>query len=124
MDTPAWDARIEDAGLSVRTVNALRGIGIKTLAEANELGRVELLRTPYLGPNGVAGLFDIIDARKAKYPTQPAVNAAQGMTLRDWFAGQALAWAGHDGWLTRDHENMAKRAYRMADAMIAARSGQ
>ena len=49
---------------------------------------------------------------------------SNGMTLRDWFAGQALAWAGHDGWLTRDHENMAKRAYRMADAMIAARSAQ
>ena len=44
-----------------------------------------------------------------------------GMSLRDWFAGQALAWAGHDGWLIRDPENMAKRAYRMADAMIAAR---
>ena len=47
-----------------------------------------------------------------------------GMTMRDWFAGQALVWAGHEGWLTRDHENMAKRAYRMADAMIAARSAQ
>ena len=46
---------------------------------------------------------------------------SHGMTLRDWFAGQALAWAGHDGWLARDHENIAKRAYRMADAMLAAR---
>lgn len=46
-----------------------------------------------------------------------------GMTLRDWFAGQALA-----GMLATDTdasfykaEVAAERSYRMADAMIAAR---
>ena len=46
-----------------------------------------------------------------------------GMSLRDWFAGQALA-----GFVVRqsaafsDAETGAKFAYRYADAMIAARS--
>ena len=60
----------------------------------------------------------------------PDGNSADhfGMTLRDWFAGQAL-----QGWLASfgpdqvhpvatDIENsVAKQAYQMADAMIAAR---
>jgi len=46
---------------------------------------------------------------------------SMGMTLRDWFAGQALAWAGHDNWTSSDPSALAARAYRMADAMIAAR---
>ena len=44
-----------------------------------------------------------------------------GMTLRDWFAGQALA-----GMLDRTYgikcEIIATRSYEMADAMIAARN--
>ena len=43
-----------------------------------------------------------------------------GMSLRDWFAGQALACAKH-------HDNqtiMAMRAYDLADAMIAERGTQ
>lgn len=44
-----------------------------------------------------------------------------GMTLRDWFAGQALA-----GLMAYPHSNdtwadAAKRAWIMADAMLAAR---
>ena len=47
-----------------------------------------------------------------------------GMTLRDWFAGQALA----QGWMCLkdndavDYKWNAIHAYRMADAMIAERS--
>lgn len=47
-----------------------------------------------------------------------------GMSLRDWFAGQALAavigvraTSSHDGW----NDMVAKAAYRIADAMIEAR---
>jgi hypothetical protein len=48
-----------------------------------------------------------------------------GMSLRDWFAGQALA-----GWIAGerdphasawDHSWWAREAYKCADAMIAAR---
>ena len=45
----------------------------------------------------------------------------EGMTLRDWFAGQALA-----GMLDRAYgikcEIIAARSYEMADAMLAARN--
>lgn len=45
-----------------------------------------------------------------------------GMTLRDWFAGKALA-----GWLAEANlpdekiESLAARMYRIADAMLKAR---
>lgn len=47
-----------------------------------------------------------------------------GMTLRDYFAGQALAGLfNHSGWATRcDAEQIALRAYHFADAMLAERS--
>jgi hypothetical protein len=51
-----------------------------------------------------------------------------GMTLRDWFAGQALAgMCGHPRALSqvsdRDLASDAVLVYRIADAMIAARGG-
>jgi hypothetical protein len=51
---------------------------------------------------------------------RPMVAAAPGMTLRDWFAGQAL-----QGLLastkTSDALTIAKDAYILADAMLRAR---
>ena len=48
-------------------------------------------------------------------------SVSPGMTLRDWFAGQALA-----GMLDRTYgmkiEIIAARSYEMADAMIATRN--
>lgn len=52
----------------------------------------------------------------------PVLNG--GMSIRDWFAGQAL-----DGILSQEgavkgyESNDATRAYAIADAMIAARTG-
>jgi hypothetical protein len=45
-------------------------------------------------------------------------DTSTGMTLRDWFAGQALANVDHDPDLP---EIAARAAYRIADAMLAAR---
>ena len=47
-----------------------------------------------------------------------------GMSLRDWFAGQALAiaWDARDkGYYEGDDNDMARCAYAMADAMLEAR---
>lgn len=46
-----------------------------------------------------------------------------GMTLRDWFAGQALAGmlASEAGIPPYSNSWAAERAYQMADAMLAAR---
>lgn len=49
---------------------------------------------------------------------------SSGMSLRDWFAGQALAiaWDARDkGYYEGDNSDMAKCAYQMADAMLEAR---
>lgn len=53
----------------------------------------------------------------------------EGMTLRDWFAGQALlmSWVGFDRGYYDDKatdEKIAANAYAIADAMIAARGGE
>ena len=45
-----------------------------------------------------------------------------GMTLRDWFAGQALGKCLHEFWGDDESlESAAIAAYQIADAMIAAR---
>lgn len=57
----------------------------------------------------------------------PAVGY-KGMTLRDWFAGQALCGVMHDRaiWDSGHGEqrDIAERMYQFADAMIAVRAEQ
>jgi len=62
------------------------------------------------------------------FPARHTPEHTPGMTLRDWFAGQAVIgianlWKGNMG----DFDNQAadrtaKAAYRMADAMLEARA--
>lgn len=58
------------------------------------------------------------------YTSYPNVESSGGMTLRDYFAAKAMQALVMDG-LKRDGSatvpNVAKDAYRMADAMLAAR---
>lgn len=80
-----------------------------------------------------------IDNSGQAFPSHPILyssadaHQAQGMSLRDWFAGQALAGElaaedmGEGAVLLRTKENaelMAARAYHMADAMLSARSNR
>lgn len=57
--------------------------------------------------------------------TQPGSYVHHGMSLRDWFAGQALGFviATFDAYLPdkATPENFATESYRIADAMLAAR---
>jgi hypothetical protein len=49
----------------------------------------------------------------------------QGMTLRDWFAGQALAGlTGNPECAWKDGEELSGCAFTWADAMIKAREAQ
>jgi len=62
---------------------------------------------------------------------EPVNNEFNGMTLRDWFAGQAMigmvaCWEkGPDGrWIAGyKAPEVVKQAYAIADAMIAERKG-
>lgn len=57
-------------------------------------------------------------------PSGDLAVATEGMTLRDWFAGQALMGiiAGCAGsGLTYDDHEAAEDAFQVADAMLAAR---
>jgi hypothetical protein len=58
--------------------------------------------------------------RNGKETTVPA----QGMTLRDYFAGQALAGALADPTCDLAPIELAKIVYREADAMLAAREAK
>ena len=62
-------------------------------------------------------------------PAFPGVtenDTGEGMTLRDYFAGQALAGLCSDGsagtYMSRNQ--VAEACYRMGDAMIAARDAE
>ena len=59
------------------------------------------------------------------FPREDFHNGVPGMSLRDWFAGQAMA-----GWLASfgpddgyRSAGIAEFAYEIADDMLAARSG-
>lgn len=50
-------------------------------------------------------------------------NSYEGMTLRDWFAGQALAgMSAHPKIGNNSDELMARLAYSQADAMLVERA--
>jgi len=48
-------------------------------------------------------------------------SSNDGMTLRDWFAGQALEMS-HEDFATLDARSLALNCYDLADAMLVARA--
>lgn len=66
-------------------------------------------------------IFDQTRGHGGMYIDSDDAGVPKGMTLRDWFAGQALgAYCCHVS-LDATKEDTAIWAYQMADAMIAAR---
>jgi hypothetical protein len=68
----------------------------------------------------MAALFEAGDV--PAFPTTAPYHIQGGMTLRDWFAGQALAGIIHGSagsGLEYDVSEAAEDAYKVADAMIA-----
>ncbi len=60
--------------------------------------------------------------REALDPRATGWHMEDGMTLRDWLAGQALTSMNYD-WFDSSNRNqeMAQESYNIADAMLAAR---
>jgi hypothetical protein len=48
-------------------------------------------------------------------------SAFQGMTLRDYFAAKAMQGFMGSSWNVKSFEEMATKAYELADAMMKAR---
>ncbi|MFQ6183618.1 hypothetical protein ACLMJV_16945 [Sinorhizobium meliloti] len=58
----------------------------------------------------------------AAFPVQSSTWDYKGLTVRDWFAGQALAGlCANPVFSENDNDELAVIAYETADAMIAAR---
>ena len=53
------------------------------------------------------------------FPVTAYYGGKEGMTLRDWFAGQALIGERNKGW---PKTITAEECYEYADAMLAARA--
>ena len=70
--------------------------------------------------------MSVIDDGGPAFPNNDQHGCAfAGMTLRDWFAGQALAGLIANEGMFNDARKMkdGERCYKQADAMLAARKG-
>ena len=66
------------------------------------------------GPAFPASLYKLENGQESSVPHI-------GMTLRDYFAGQAVSGLYADNNFTGSHVDAAKCSYALADAMLAAR---
>lgn len=72
-------------------------------------------------------MSDEIDYGGSAFPCEGGTDSGlypdAGMSLRDWFAGHCMSSVG-SFWSDQETiDEYARRAYMMADAMIAARKG-
>lgn len=63
----------------------------------------------------------MVDNSQTAFPASP--TCTDGMSLRDWFAGQALAASDWSNWDERVADaDVAARCFELADAMLAERA--
>jgi hypothetical protein len=68
-------------------------------------------------------VFPEVIWKRSAETSDPTYYTEGGMTLRDWFAGQALAGiCNHGGW--GQMKEAAENCYEFADAMLEAREEQ
>ena len=65
---------------------------------------------------------DSIDNGGPAFPCERKPRLSIGMTLRDWFAGQAIASVSFSTMQRSSIKEIAEHSYALADAMIAARN--
>jgi hypothetical protein len=140
------NAHIFELELSTRANNALLSYSIyengtwkheplDTIGKVIEKSENDLLKTPNLGRkslNEIIYTLDVHGLKLANYKENikiPKKIPMRDLDLRDYFAAKAMqaditnyednSKFGPDFWLC---ENISKRAYNMADAMIKART--
>jgi len=86
------------------------------MKQRNPRGR----RSPFPPLSRSRGLHDMENEMTDIYQWEPAFPCSDysGMTLRDWFAGQAMSTLCRDD---PDNQNVAQQAYKIADAMLVER---
>lgn len=124
-------------GLTVRTVNVLKCENITTLGELLNCSHVDLLKMPNMGKKSAQEISDAVQQLgfhlqgERTASTQQVASARlpfPDMSLRDFFAAKALqgmiSTAGAPCLLGLEggESETAKAAYKLADAMLAARS--
>lgn len=69
--------------------------------------------------------FPVVIGERQIGPHEKEFDTAGGMSLRDWFAGQALGYlAGRKDIEIKGAMHLGLLVYELADAMLAARAGQ
>ena len=66
--------------------------------------------------------YPLPDWSAVEWPKDAPADFGTGMTLRDWFAGQALAGFAHRAFGLDSAEHYSRLAYQWADAMLAERT--
>jgi hypothetical protein len=86
-----------------------------------KLSTANNMNTPQ-NDGGAAFPSKMLVNRFATEETAQQLIGADGMTLRDWFAGQAVSGLYADHQYTGSHVEAAKCCYALADAMLTARN--
>ena len=117
--------------LTTRATNVLRAKNIKTIEQLTLLTGNDLLKIPDIGRKTLKDIeteLAVLNLRLKGIPAFPKtpfikVGTPQNvMTLRDYFAGQAMQAMMSDPNLDMGCNKVAQLSYNMADAMMKART--
>ena len=117
--------------LTTRATNVLRAKNIETIEQLTLLTEFDLLKIPDIGRKTLKNIeteLAVLDLRLKGIPTFPKTpiikvgTPQNGMTLRDYFAAKAMqGMLSENSGIRYPTDELAKFAYKVADAMMKAR---
>jgi hypothetical protein len=117
--------------LTTRATNVLRAKNIKTIEQLTLLPRNDLLKIDDIGRKTLQDIeteLAVLNLRLKGIPAFPKTpfikigTPQNGMTLRDYFAAKVMQGLLVQVSLTATAEEFAKKSYKLADAMMKART--